>query len=100
MYTMLHPYRGEITNKGRKSIQVSDFALDPGNHFSFGCILQGDCKQYHVSPEDGYFLHYRINWTVNDQCKDGKCVEYDPIVFKYKSRLELNMKNVLAHILQ
>ena len=100
---MSHTYQGGLQDAkwkigNRKSIHVSDLSIDPSTHNNHGCILTNGCLTYKVDARDGYFLHHRIGWKVSDQCKDKKCVKYDPIVLKYKTRLEIAMKNVVAHI--
>ena len=101
---MSHTHHGPFQSKGIhkrwKTILVSDLAIDPTHHHNLGCVLRKRCKTYKVNTKDGYFLHHRFGWKVTDQCKDGKCVKYDPIVLKYKTRLESNMKRVLAQIFQ
>ena len=97
---MSHTYQGGFQNDAMKTIQVSDLAIDPDHHNNQGCVLTEGCKTYLVNISDGYFLHHRLGWKITDQCKDGKCVKYDPIVLKYKTKLKINMKNVLAQIFQ
>ena len=97
---MRHTYRAGFQSTGKKLIQVSDVAIDPWNHGNQGCVNRGPCFEYLVNPKDAYFLHYRNGWKVNNQCKDGKCVINDPVVLKYKTRLEVAMKNILAQIFQ
>ena len=99
MYSMVHTKRGRFQGDAKKCIQSSDLAMFPYNHGNEGCIESvKNCFTIKVDPKDGYFLHYRNNWKVNYECEDGKCVEYDPIVLKYKTRLEYAMKNVFAQI--
>ena len=98
LHIMSHPYQGGFQNCAWKTIQVSDLAIYPLHHNNQGCALNKRCITYKVNTEDGYFLHHRIGWKVADQCKDGKCVKYDPIVLKYKTKLIDSMKSVLAQI--
>ena len=98
IYTMSHTYRDGYQVNNWKTIQFSDLANDVSNHGNHGCIRREGCQRYKVSRKDGYFLHHRINWKVRDQCEDKKCVKYDPIVLKYKTRLERAVKNALADI--
>jgi hypothetical protein len=95
MYTMSHVYRGFIYDN-KKCIHDTTKVLNAEHHKNVGCIDPGICQSYLVNIEDGYFLHYRIGWDI--KCRKQKCVKYDPIVLKYKTRLESAMKNVLAHI--
>ena len=102
MYTMRYQYHGRFQNGGHKVIHLSDVAIDPWNHGSQGCVKPGRCFQYMVDPKDVYFHHYRRGWKVsdNENCMDRKCVKYDPSILKYKTRLEVAMKNVLVQIFQ
>ena len=77
---------------------MSDLAIDPAHHKNWGFILNKGCIPYNVKSKDGYVLHHRIGWKVKDQCKNRKCVKYDPIVLKYKTKLESSVKNVLVKI--
>ena len=97
---MSHPYQGGFQGIAMKTIQASDLTIDPTTHGSLGCILGKRSSKYKVNKSDGYFLHHRIDWKVTDQCKDEKCVKYDPIILKYKTKLESNVKIVLANIFQ
>ena len=100
LYIMSHTYQSGFQNDNLKAIQVSDLAIDPTTHDNLGCVLNQECLRFNVDTKEGYFLHHRIGWRVTDQCKDGKCVKYDPIVLKYKTKLESIMKRVLAQIFQ
>ena len=98
MYTMNHLHRGNFQKTAEKCIQITQISLSANHHSRLGCVDPGKCHIHDVSPKDGYFVHHRIGWKVSDECKDGKCVKYDPIVLKYKTKLETNMKYVLANI--
>ena len=75
--------------------------LNVGHHFHIGCVDPGGkCRAYFVEHEDGYFLHHRFGVRVKNWCKDRKCARYDPIVLKYKTQLENNMKSTLGQIFQ
>ena len=97
---MSHTYQGGFQNDAMKTIQVSDLAIDQDHHNNQGCVLTEGCETYKVSKKEGYFLHHRFGWKVSDQCKDGKCVKYDPIVLKYKTKLESSLERVIPQIFQ
>ena len=94
---MTHLYRSEIFQKRtKKAIHSTKLVVSPHHSSNIGCI--GGCRVHAVSPKDGYILHHRIHCKVNDNCVETKGVKYDPIILKYKTRLENNMKSVLAQI--
>ena len=95
---MNHLNRGPFQNMNWKCIHVTKMVQNIDNHNNIGCVRPGKCLKQRVKTKDGYFLHYRIGWKVSDQCEDGKCVKYDPIALKYKTKLENNMKYVLGKI--
>ena len=97
MYTMSHLHRGKFQGFAPKNIHVSQWALTAGHHTNMACIDAWKCVTYRVKISDGYFLHHRIGWSLND-IKNKSTVVYDPIALKYKTRLERNMKNVLDQI--
>ena len=98
MYTTSHLYRVKSSTRFLKCIHKTNKVLNVKHHENIGCVNPGMCLTHNVKTKDGYFLHYRIGWKVSDQCGDKKCVTKDPIVLKYKPRLEKNVKNVLAQI--
>ena len=100
MYYMSHTYRTDFLDYGEKCIEVSDVAVGTFNHGNTGCVNPGRCFKYNVETVDGYIHHYRNGWKVTDECKDGKCVINDTILLKYKTKLELQMKYVLAKVFQ
>ena len=97
MYTMSHVYRGYMYDN-KKCIHDTTKVLNAEHHRNFGCIDPNMCRTYKVNVKDAYFLHHRIGWDVDSQCRNRRCVKYDPIILKYKTRLEIAMKNVLAKI--
>ena len=105
MYTMGHLYRSRIVDPNPKSIHDTSKVLNAKHHINLGCInghARGHnlCKIQRVDMSDGYGLHYRIGWKVSDHCRDRKCVIKDQIILKFKTRLEIAMKNALANIFQ
>ena len=97
IYARNHLYRGKF-NGFWKCIHNTNKVLNVKHHHNVGCVNPGMCLTHKVNVSYGYFLHYRIGWKVRDECEDKKCVTYDPIILKYKPRLEKNMKNILAQI--
>ena len=97
---MTHLHRGQFQTMAQKCIHVTNLSMSAHHHGKAGCIGPPHCGTYIVNRNEGYFLHYRYGWTVADQCKlNPKClVKYDPVILKYKTRLENNMKSVLAQI--
>ena len=102
---MSHLYRvpfGKVSgNKHKeqpKSLHDTSKVIKTSHHRNKGCVNRKQCRVYRVDTNDGYFLHHRIGWKVSDQCKNGKCVKYDPILLKYKTRLENKMKKVLEYL--
>ena len=100
IYSMSHLHRGPFQGNAKKTILLSDLAMNINEHGTLGCVKAGKCFIYDVDPKDGYILHHRIGWKVSDQCEDKKCVTKDPIVLKYKTRLENNMRDALAEIVE
>ena len=99
MSLMSHLNRVDFQKNSPKCIYVSKMPLIVGHHSHVGCVDPGGiCKPYLVDREDGYFLHHRFGQRIKSWCKDRHCVIYDPIVLKYKTRLEYNMKNALVQI--
>ena len=105
MYSMSHLHRvpfgkfsGTKHQEEPKSLHDTSKVIKMSHHRNKGCVSREQCRVFNVNVNDGYFLHHRIGWKVTDQCKNGKCVEYDPILLKYRTRLENNMKKVLKDL--
>ena len=102
MYTMRHTYRGSFQIDQWKCIHNTATVFNLVHHRNIGCVGSGQCKTLRVDVTDGYFLHHRIGWKVIDQTLSLEHFENvtinDPIILKYKTRLEIAMKNILIKI--
>ena len=102
MYKMSHLYRtGFCEETQLKNIHITSRVDSVTHHHNIGCVDHRECQTYRVDPKYGYFLHHRIDWKVGDKCgieESGSDVIFDPIILRYKTKLENNFANILAQV--
>ena len=63
-----------------------------------GCVDSDSCKIVQANITDAHFIHYKPNWVVSHECKDGKCVMFDKVYQKYQDQLKFNVFAVFRKI--
>ena len=102
---MRHINRGPIKRRGYriKCFHVVKNVLTVHNHYPLLCIRDnqkyGKCHGHTISINESYIMHYKkeIQFPQNCEQKDlTNCTIYDPIMWKYKQKLDRNMEYTMS----
>lgn len=105
LYTMRHMHRANFTGKAPKSLHYTKNIKVIWNHAAVKCINHYSdtekCKLHWVDTSIGYLLHFRRGVNTPDNCtanQPKECAIYDPVLLKYRNRLEVSVKSSLGAI--
>lgn len=85
LVTFKHLYRTNITRINPKCFHSTKSVMIVDNHLPRKCLHRQTCRNVHVNSEQGYFLHYRFG---NHKKSNDFHIIYDPVLLKYKDRVE------------
>jgi len=101
---MRHIYRKELYDGNVKCFHVTRNVEITHNHRPLKCLPkngQNDCFIHNTNPNLGYFLHYKREIKLPEQCNfedKTKCAVNDTTIWKYYEHLNRNMKRAIQNI--